>query len=373
MALTLGIIGFSKSGKTTVFNILTRGHAETSAYGTSSSTPNLGTVKVPDKRLEVLTEMFVPKKTTYATVEYTDVAGMNPGATKQGGALPGLTYIQKVEALVHVVRAFDDSNIPHPEGSVNSIRDIQTMDLELAFSDLAIIEKRLTRLDDSIKKTRPGPEREAFAFEKEVMTKLNEALTNEIPIRDLDLNEDELKAIRGYQFLTYKPLLTILNLGEERADQAEKLLAEARAAAGKHKFMAVEALRGKIEMEISQLEPEEAQEFMKELGITESSLDKIIKVSYDLLGLMSFLTAGQDEVRAWTIKRGTPAVQAAGEIHSDIERGYIRGEIVSYDDLVKTGGINEAKKVGLYRSEGKTYVMQDGDIVNFLFNVSGKK
>ncbi len=372
MALTLGIIGYSKSGKTTVFNILTGSNAETSAYSIAAS-PNLGTVKVPDTRLEVLTEMFSPRKTTYATVEYTDVAGMNPGAVKQGGALPGLQYLQKMDALVHVVRAFDDPNIPHPDGSVNPIRDIQNMELELAFSDLAIIEKRLVRLDDSIKKTRPGPEREAYAFEKEVMIKLNEALTAEIPIRDVDLSEDELKAIRGYQFLTLKPLMTILNLGEERAGGAEALIAEARAIAGKHKFEAVEALRGKIEMEISQLDPEEAREFMEELGIKESSLDKIIKVSYELMGLVSFLTAGEDEVRAWTIRRGTPAVQAAGEIHSDIERGFIRAEIVHFNDLVKSGSIPEAKKHGVYRSEGKTYIMQDGDIVNFLFNVSGKK
>ncbi len=370
MALTLGIIGFPKTGKTTIFNTLTRGHAETSAYG-AASTPNIASVKVPDKRLDVLTEMFVPKKTTAATVEYIDVAGMNKGAGKEG-ALPGLNEIQKVQTLVHVVRAFDDPNLPHPEGSVDPIRDIQTMDLELAFSDLAIIEKRLVRLEDSIKKTR-GPERETYELEREVMQKLNEALSSEIPLRDLDLSEDELKVIRGYQFLTLKPLLTILNLGEERADDADKLLVEARAAVGKHQSTAVEALRGKIEMEISQLDDEEAQEFMTELGIKESGLTKIIHISYDLLGLMSFLTAGADEVRAWTIKRGTPAVSAAGEIHSDIERGFIRAEIVSFDDLVKAGGsIPEARKLGLYRSEGKTYLMQDGDIVNFLFNINKK-
>ncbi|NWJ94890.1 MAG: redox-regulated ATPase YchF [Chloroflexi bacterium] len=369
MALTLGIIGFPKSGKTTIFNTLTRGHAETSAYG-ASSTPNIGMVKVPDKRLDVLTEMFLPKKTTPATVEYIDVAGMSKGAAKTG-ALPGLNDIQKVQALVHVVRVFDDPNLPHPEGSIDAVRDIQTMDLELTFSDLGIIEKRLLRLEDSIKKTR-GPEREAYELEREVMGRLNEALTAEIPIRDLELSEEELKVIRGYQFLTLKPLLTILNLGEERVGEAEKLLAVARAAAGKHKNTAVEALRGKIEMEISQLEEADAQEFMAELGIKESGLSKIIHVSYELLGLMSFLTAGADEVRAWTIRRGTPAVQAAGEIHSDIERGFIRGEIVSYDDLVKVGTIPEAKKHGMYRSEGKTYLMQDGDIVNFLFNLNKK-
>ncbi|MEI6045448.1 MAG: GTPase, partial [Chloroflexota bacterium] len=199
MALTLGIIGFPKSGKTTIFNTLTRGHAETSAYG-ASSTPNIGMVKVPDKRLDVLTEMFLPKKTTPATVEYIDVAGMSKGAAKTG-ALPGLNDIQKVQALVHVVRVFDDPNLPHPEGSIDAVRDIQTMDLELTFSDLGIIEKRLLRLEDSIKKTR-GPEREAYELEREVMGRLNEALTAEIPIRDLELSEEELKVIRGYQFLT---------------------------------------------------------------------------------------------------------------------------------------------------------------------------
>ncbi len=370
MALTLGIIGFPKSGKTTVFNTLTRSNAETSAYG-SNQTPNIGSVKVPDKRLDRLTEMFNPKKTTPATVEYTDVAGMAKGAA-QTGALPGMNLIQKVDALVHVVRAFDDPNLPHPEGSVNPIRDLQTMDLELAFSDLAVIEKRLPRLDESIKKIKTGPEREAQIFEKEVLEKLNEALGNDIPLRDVELSEEELKAVRGYQFLTLKPLMTIFNLGEERAGEAEKLLAEGKAAAGGHKSTAIETLRGKIEMEISQLDEEEATEFMQELGITESGLSKIIHASYELLGLMSFLTAGEDEVRAWTIKRGTPALKAAGEIHSDIERGFIRAEIVSYDDLIKVGSFPEAKKHGLYRSEGKTYLMQDGDIVNFLFNVSKK-
>lgn len=371
MALTLGIIGFAKAGKTTVFNTLTRSQAETSAYG-SNQTPNIGTVKVPDERLDKLTEMFSPKKTTPATVEYTDVAGMAKGAG-QTGALPGMNLIQKVEALVHVVRAFDDANLLHPEGSIDPIRDLQTMDLELAFADLAVIEKRLPRLDDSIKKFKPGPEKDAQIFEREVLGKFNEALSKDMPLRDLELDEEELKATRGYQFLTLKPLLTVLNLGEERAERAEQIAAEAKAAAGGHKRTAIVTLRGKIEMELSQLEEEEANEFMQDLGISESGLSRVIHASYDLLGLMSFLTAGEDEVRAWTIRRGTAAVKAAGEIHSDIERGFIRAEIVSYNDLLKSGSIPEARKLGLYRSEGKTYLMKDGDIVNFLFNVSGKK
>lgn len=371
MALTLGIIGFAKSGKTTVFNALTHGHAETSAYATGAASPNIGTVKVPDKRLDVLTDMFHPKKTTPATVEYVDVAGMNKGAAKEG-ALPGLQYIQKVDAIVHVVRAFEDPNIPHPEGEVDPIRDVETMVLELNFSDLAIIEKRLVRLEDSIKKMR-GPEREAQIREKEVVTRLNEALQQDIPLRDLDLSEEELKVIRGYQFLTLKPLLTILNVGEESADKTDELLAKAQKAVGDHRYTAVAAIRGKIEEEISQLEEDEATEFMQELGITESGLGKIIRVSYDMMNLISFLTAGEDEVRAWTIRRGTSALNAAGEIHSDIERGFIRAEIVSYNDLVKTGSLAEARKLGVLRSEGKTYEMKDGDIVNFLFNVAGKK
>lgn len=370
MALTLGIIGFAKSGKTTVFNTLTRGHAETSAYGTAA-TPNMGTVKVPDPRLDKLTDMFHPKKTTPATVEYVDVAGMNKGAAA-AGALPGLQYIQKVEALVHVVRAFEDENLLHPEGRVDPIRDIETMTLELNFSDLAIIEKRLVKLEESIKKMR-GPERETQMAEREVMVKFNEALAQDIPLRDLDLNEDELKLIRGYQFLTLKPLLTIMNLGEEKVGQAEELLEKARAALGKHRYTGVEVLRGKIEEEISQLDEAEAAEFMEELGIHESGLGKIIHFSYNMLNLISFLTAGEDEVRAWTIGRGTPALNAAGAIHSDIERGFIRAEIVAYLDLLKAGGLVEARKLGLLRSEGKTYEMKDGDIVNFLFNVAGKK
>ena len=371
MALTLGIIGFAKSGKTTVFNTLTRGHAETSAYSTASATPNVGTVKVPDLRLDKLTEMFIPKKTTPATVEYVDVAGMNKGAAK-AGALPGLQYIQKVDALVHVVRAFEDENLPHSEGKVDPIRDIETMTLELNFSDLAIIEKRLVRLEESIKKMR-GPERDVQVAEREVMLKFNETLSNDIPLRDLDLSEEELKLIRGYQFLTLKPLLTILNLGEEKVGQTEELLEKSRAALGDHRFTGVEVLRGKIEEELSQLDEADAVEFMSELGISESGLGKIIRFSYNMLGLISFLTAGEDEVRAWTIHKGTSALNAAGAIHSDIERGFIRAEIVAYDDLIRAGGLTEARKLGVLRSEGKTYEMKDGDIVNFLFNVSGKK
>ena len=362
--MNIGIIGLPNSGKTTVFNALTGGTAETAAYSSGSLEPNLATVKVPDARLHVLTDMFKPKKTTFADVQYIDVAGLSGGAHETGGLAPAfLNYISQVDALLHVVRAFEDPSVAHPDGSVDPRRDIEAVDLELAFSDLAIIERRLQRLAGEIGKT-AGKERELRVQEREVLQRLQAALEADTPIRDVELPADEEKMLRGYQFLSAKPLLIVLNAGEDQL--GTDLTATI---AYQHAKSAVVQLAGKVEAEIAQLEPDDARAFLEDLQIAQPARERVITESYNLLGLISFLTAGPDEVRAWPIRKGTPAVEAAGTVHSDIQRGFIRAEVVAYDDLVAAGSMAEAKKRGVVRMEGKTYVVQDGDICNFLFNI----
>lgn len=360
--MRIAIIGLPNSGKTTVFNALTRGTAETAAYSSGQLEPNLATVKVPDERLNVLAQMFRPKKTTPAEVQYVDVAGLGGGKPQREGLPPALlNYISGADALLHVVRAFEDAAVAHPEGSVDVVRDINTLDLELAFSDLAIIERRLARLTTEIGKM-SAREREERIAERDLLVRLQEALEAERPIRDLALTDEEERSIRGYQFLTAKPMLVVVNIGEDQ-------LTASPAVAYDHRQSAVVPLCGKIEAELAQLDDEDARAFMDDLGISEPARNRVIQVSYELLGLVSFLTAGPDEVRAWTIRRNTPAVEAAGVIHSDIQRGFIRAEVVAYDDLVAAGGMNEAKKAGTVRFEGKQYIVQDGDVCHFLFNV----
>jgi hypothetical protein len=358
----IAIIGLSNSGKTTVFNALTGGSAETASYSSGQLEPNMATVKVPDSRLDVLTEMFKPKKTTPADVQYVDVAGITSEKQKGAGLPPALlNYIGGADALLHVVRAFADEAVPHPTGTVDAARDVADLDLELAFSDLAIIERRLTRLEAEIGKM-SARERETRIAERELLQRLREALESEEPIRNLDLSDEEAHMLRGYQFLTAKPLLVVLNIGEEHLSTPPDI-------AYPHRRSAVVPLCGKIEAELAQLEQEDAHIFMDDLGITEPARERVIHLSYDLLGLISFLTTGPDEVRAWPIRRNTTALDAAGTIHSDIQRGFIRAEVVAYADLVAAGGMTEAKKVGTVRMEGKQYIVQDGDICHFLFNV----
>ena len=362
--MKIGIIGLPNSGKTTVFNALTGGSAETAVYSSGSLEPNLATVKVPDPRLHVLTGMYKPKKTTFADVQYIDVAGLSGSARETGGLSPAfLNYISQVDALLHVVRAFEDPNVPHPENSVDPRHDIETVDLELTFSDLAIIERRLQRLQGEIGKT-AGKEKEARVAERDVLLRLQAGLEADTPIRDTHLSSDEEKMLRGYQFLSAKPLLIVVNVGEDQlgADLAGSI-------AYQHAKSAVVELAGKVEAEIAQLEPDDAQAFLDDLRIAEPARERVIGASYDLLGLISFLTTGPDEVRAWPIRQGTTALDAAGTIHTDIQRGFIRAEVVAYEDLVAAGTMAEAKKRGTVRMEGKTYVVQDGDICNFLFNI----
>jgi ribosome-binding ATPase len=359
--MKMAIIGLGNSGKTTVFNALTRGTAETNAYSSGQLEPNLATVKVPDARLQSLAQMFNPRKITPADVQYVDVGGMSSGASQGGGLPPALlNYIGGADALLHVVRAFQDESVPHPDGSVDPKRDIESVDLELTFSDLAIIERRLQRLAAEINKM-ATKDRELRTAERDALVRLQAALESGTPIRDVELTEEEDRLLRGYQFLTAKPLLLVINVGEADLQTPTSAFTE------HHSEVVV--LAGKIEAELAQLDDEDAAAFMEDLGITVPARDRVIESSYRLLGLMSFLTAGPDEVRAWTIRANTPAVEAAGTIHSDIQRGFIRAEIVAYDDLMRCGSMAEGKKQGVVRMEGKTYIVKDGDICHFLFNV----
>ena len=366
--MQIAIVGLAGSGKTTVFNTLTRGHAETGGYG--GVTLNVGVVKVPDERLEKLAEIFKPKKIVQADVTYVDLPA--PPASSEGRVgteeLPAdhLARLRDSDALLHVVRASDDPSNPHPAGSVDPARDLEQLDLEFVLADLAMTERRLERLTGS---GRHGTQAEREAAEREgvVLQSIHEGLEAGSPIRDLDLDEDASKAIRGFRFLTEKPVLVLLNVGEGEV-AGEAVLVERISAGYRHRHTMIDALSAKIEMELGELEPDEAAAFMDELGITESSLDRVIALSYRLLGLVSFLTAGPDEVRAWPITDGSTAVDAAGAIHTDLAKGFIRAETVAYEDLIRLGSMAEARKVGRLRSEGKTYRVKDGDVLEVLFS-----
>jgi len=365
--MQLGIIGLARSGKTTVFNAVTRGSAQVGAYS-SSSQPNIGVVNVPDERVDALARLYRPKKVTYATIQYVDfpAAGESFGRG-EGPAGKFINDLARMDAFIHVVRAFRDDSVPHPEGSVDPDRDIQTMDLELAFADLAIIERRLQRLETEIRSMKAG-ERERPLRLKALLERLKAGLENDIPIRAQDLSDDDRQLLEGTQFLTAKPLLLLINIGEEDLPRRAELEAACRAKyAGPGRDVAVMA--GKFEMDLNELSEEEAAEFRAAAGVTESGMASAIRASYRLLGLISFLTAGPDECRAWTIPAGATAPEAAGKIHSDLQRGFIRAEVVRCEDLLAAGSEAEAKKRGLLRTEGKQYVVQDGDVLHILFNV----
>ena len=360
-SMKIAIVGLSNSGKTTVFNALTRGTAKTAAFTSGQFEPNLASVKVPDPRLDVLAEIYKPLKLTAAEVQYVDVNGFK--GEEQGTELSAeiLGYIGTADALLHVVRAFEDEKVPHPSGVVNPEADLAGIDFELIFSDLRIIERRLERLEKDLKKT-SGQEKNIKIAEQDLLFRLKEALEEERPIRDLELSSQEEKLIRGYPLLSKKPVLVVLNIGEEQISSPPALEYD-------HSKSLVVPLSAKIEEELTQLEESDAREFMESLRIEEPARDRVIASTYALLGLISFLTVGEDEVRAWTIRQGAVAVEAGGVIHSDIERGFIRAEVVSFEDLVESGSMAGARKQGLLRLEGRQYVLQDGDISHFLFNV----
>jgi GTP-binding protein YchF len=365
--MQLGIIGLARAGKTTVFNAVTRGAAKVGTYSASTQ-PNVGVVSVPDERVDRLAEMYRPKKVTHATIEYVDFPAAGEAFGKgEGPAGKFINDLARTDALIHVVRAFHDDSVPHPEGSVDPHRDIATMDLELAFADLAIIERRLQRMEAELRSMRPG-ERDTLQRTRDLLLRLKGGLEAERPIREQGLGEDDWKLLEGSQFLTAKPLLLVINIGEEDLPRRSAIEEEF---AGRYRRPGreVAAFCGRFEMDLNELSEEEAAEFRAEAGVAESGMAEAIRLSYALLGLISFLTVGPDEVRAWTVRKGATAPEAAGKIHTDLRRGFIRAEVVRYEDLVAAGSEAEAKKRGVVRTEGKEYVVRDGDVLNILFNV----
>ena len=361
--MKIGIVGLPNVGKSTLFNSITKAGAECANYPFCTIEPNVGVVPVPDERLDNLAKMYNPQKVTHAIVEFVDIAGLVKGASKgEGLGNKFLAHIRETDAICQVVRCFEDSNIIHVDGSVNPVRDIETINLELIFADIETVNKRIDRATKLLKADKK------YKFELDTWEKIKEALENGKCARSLEYSEEELEVIKDAFLLTMKPVLYIANVSEEQLGEDDEKVKEVKEYVKNNKAEVVK-LCVKIEEELSSLEPDDKKEMLDALGLEESGLDKVIKKSYELLGLMSFLTAGEPEVRAWTIKKGTKAPQAAGKIHSDIERGFIKAEIVSYDDLMKEGSMLAAKEKGLVRSEGKEYVMQDGDIVLFKFNV----
>jgi GTP-binding protein YchF len=366
MSIDIGIIGLPQSGKTTIFNALTRGKTDSGSH--TGSAPHLGIARVPEPRLNVLADMFQPQKVVTTEIRYIDV-GASVKSLAQDKGIGGelLNQLSNADALINVVRAFADETIPHPDGSLDVRRDIATTNLELIFSDLAIIERRLERIETSLKGAKP-PERQVLLREQETLAKFKTELEKDTTVRELSLTPAEERVIPNYQFLTAKPLLIVVNIGEEQLSRAVSLEAELNSHYAQGKCRVIN-LCGKLEMELAQLDDSAAREFRTEFGIDESGLDRTVRLSYELLGLISFFTTASNEVRAWSIQEGTTALKAAGKIHSDMERGFIRAEVITYNDLVECGSMSEARKKGLLRLEGKDYIVQEGDVITFLFNV----
>jgi GTP-binding protein YchF len=356
--MRLGIIGLPQTGKTTLFNALTRGTQPTGA-ATGKIEVHTAVVDVPDPRVDRLSAMFNPKKTIYAKVTYADVAGLDGSAGKSGISGTLLNQLTQMDGFIHVIRVFEDENVAHPAGSIEPARDIQTMDSEFILNDLIAVERKLERLAEERKK---GGGRDKAIIEHEIVLfeRMHQALNQETPLRDLEISAEEEKAFSGFGFLSRKPVLIVLNLSEGQAAPEIDY---------PHQHSQVAALQGKLEMDIAQLPPDEMELFLQEYGIEEPSLNRVIRLSYDLLGLQSFFTVGPDECRAWTVHRGATAPEAAGVIHTDLQKGFIRAEVVHYDDLVGLGGMNEAKTHGKVRLEGKEYVVKDGDVINIRFAV----
>ena len=363
--MKLGIIGLPGAGKTTIFNALTRGDAPTGQSMGGRFDVLTAIVDVNDERVEVLTEMFHPQKKTSARITYTDVAGLQKGAGANGGMNGALlNHLAAMDGLVHVVRAFESDLAPHPDGSVDPQRDLEALDMELLLNDLVVVEKKIEKLTEGLKRGAFKNDKAEAQKELALFERLNEALSDERPLRDLDLTEEELKSLRGYSLLTIKPVMVVINIGDDQEEVSFDYTYESSMLTN---------LRGKLEMELTQFgaagDDDALAMFMEEYGVSELGLDKVIRLSYDLMGLQSFFTVGEDEVRAWTVQRGATAVDAAATIHSDLAKGFIRAETVSYDELIDLGGLAQARHAGKLRQEGKTYIVQDGDVISIKFNL----
>jgi len=347
--MKLGIIGFPQSGKTTLFNALTRGSAPTTASAGRVEV-HTAVVDVPDSRVDKLSALFTPKKTIYAKVTYADIAGLDSGVARSGISGQLLNQLSQMDGLIHVVRCFEDATVPHPSGSVDPARDIAAMDGELLLNDLIAVERKLERLVEERKKG--GTDKVLNERQAALFTRLHGILSSEKPLRGVEVSPEEEKYLSGFGLLTRKPLLVLLNLGEGQGEPSIQTASP------------LVALQGKLEMEIAQLPPDDAAVFMSEYGIAELSLNRMITISYDLLNQQSFFTVGEDEVRAWTTRRNATAVEAAGEVHTDLAHGFVRAEVIACQDLLELGGMTEAKAKGKLRLEGKEYVVRDGEIVH---------